>query len=166
MALVSRYHRRDKKSWIKALIKPVNPPIEVWSRNPSGCANLGNYLSLNNRFSNFDQNFTQMEKAGRQPIAMINNQGCPGKEHPRMGQSNNPTCRSFNRRPFGGGDIDTEMGATGFTIQNPLTSVKAKKGVKSAFDSRRLLEIVPGPHYLFSRSLNKIIALDKNLAAG
>ena len=91
----------------------------------AGGADFGNRVALLDGLAFFYQYLTQMNHGGRDPIAMIQNQGASGVVIIVLDQGHHRIGRSHHHRAGGTGHIDTVMGATRLAVVDPLAAIHA-----------------------------------------
>ncbi len=115
-----------KQLRVQSGIEPVHPPVQVRSGYPPGGTHLGNDVPLPYPRADIDEYPLQMQKRRGEAMAMVEDEGTPGKKHIRMGQGDDPVRRGPDRGSFRGRDIEAVVGALGLAIQYPLASVNAR----------------------------------------
>ena len=95
-------------------------PMQMRSGGAAGMADQADDLSLFDGLSRFDFCFFQMGVDGLQPLTVVDNYHVAGVKIVLAAQNYLAGTGSFDRRPFGGGNIGTAVRTFGDAVENAL----------------------------------------------
>ena len=120
------WHGRHQQLWIKSLVEPVDPPVQMRPGRPP-CRPDGTYvITCPDDVTCADLKPAEMHQYRCQAMSVVDHDCAAGEIKIFFRQDNHTICRGHDRSAGWHGNIDTKMWSSGFTVENSLAAVNTR----------------------------------------